>query len=224
MKILKTLLEMYRLPQVSISLPVATEAQRSLYASFTKAHPRLRIIKNKTWGVELINVNEFESFDSYIQSISGKNSAVYFARRCAKMNYMFSEFDPNERQTEILDIHQSAADRQGRGIDGHYMEKLQYPIDNENKYYGVILENSLVAYVWVRSSGVLSIFNRIMGHNDHLKNNVMYLLSVETMKQLFANRHTSFVMYDTFFGATDGLRMFKKRIGFKPYRVTWARS
>ena len=28
-------------------------------------------------------------------------------------------------------------------------------------------------------------------------------------------------MYDTFFGSDEGLRFFKERLGFRPYRVTW---
>jgi hypothetical protein len=30
-----------------------------------------------------------------------------------------------------------------------------------------------------------------------------------------------YIMYDTFFGATRGMRMFKQKLGFKPYRVKW---
>jgi len=28
-------------------------------------------------------------------------------------------------------------------------------------------------------------------------------------------------MYDTFFGASSGLRYFKERLGFRPYKVRW---
>ena len=50
----------------------------------------------------------------------------------------------------------------------------------------------------------------------------MYLLCTETVKVLFNNyKNCNYLMYDTFFGATDGLKLFKKRIGFEPYKVSW---
>jgi hypothetical protein len=30
-----------------------------------------------------------------------------------------------------------------------------------------------------------------------------------------------YIMYDTFFGATDGLKQFKKKLNYKPYKVKW---
>jgi len=221
-KLMETLRLMGRLPVVTIGLPVATEAQRALYNSFVKPHPRLRVIRNKTWGVELITLCDFDGFDAYVQSVSGKNSAAYFARRCAKMGYTFNEFNPRERNEEIMAIHRSAESRQGRSIDVNYFsESLVYPIDTENSYFGVFEGNALVAYVWIQRSGPLALFNRIMGHSEHLKNNVMYLLCMQTMERLLGEPKLGYAMYDMFFGATEGLRLFKKRIGFKPYRVKW---
>src|SRR5688572_21789333 len=107
-KVIETILAMRSLPTITIALPVTTAEQQRLYEYFTKPHPRLRVIKNKSWGVELINLTEFKSFDEYLQSVSGKNSAAYFARRCAKMDYAFRSFDPREFKDAILSIHRSA--------------------------------------------------------------------------------------------------------------------
>jgi hypothetical protein len=50
----------------------------------------------------------------------------------------------------------------------------------------------------------------------------MYLLITSSISNLIdSNINIKFVMYDTIFGASDGLRLFKKRLGFKPYLVKW---
>ncbi|MBP7167384.1 MAG: hypothetical protein KBB64_06970, partial [Bacteroidia bacterium] len=63
---------------------------------------------------------------------------------------------------------------------------------------------------------------RIMGHQEHLKEGIMYYLVTETISKLIRDKENNIhLMYDTYFGASDGLKMFKRRLGFKPYRVTW---
>lgn len=54
----------------------------------------------------------------------------------------------------------------------------------------------------------------------------MYLLISEVINMLvdLKNKQDTspkWLMYDTFYGAKPGLTEFKKRLGFKPYRVKW---
>jgi hypothetical protein len=80
----------------------------------------------------------------------------------------------------------------------------------------------MVAYLWVVKSGELAVLSRLLGHADHLSNGVMYLLITSYIEQeLFKLHDVRFVMYDTFFGAGDGLKLFKTRCGFRPYKVKW---
>jgi len=54
----------------------------------------------------------------------------------------------------------------------------------------------------------------------------MYLLTEGIVDYLIAQKHETglpiWLMYDTFFGAPEGLWYFKERLGFRPYRVKWA--
>ena len=69
----------------------------------------------------------------------------------------------------------------------------------------------------------LSLINRILGHDEHLKNNVMYFLIVSFVKDIITSTVNRVIMYDTFGKNQNGLVMFKKRIGFKPYTVNFVK-
>ena len=85
--------------------------------------------------------------------------------------------------------------------------------------YGVLAGDTLVAYLVLYLSGDMAMVSQILGHADHMRNDVMYLLVVEALREtpppvkVFYNRHD---------GGTEGLRYFKERLGFQPEKVTWA--
>ena len=43
----------------------------------------------------------------------------------------------------------------------------------------------------------------------------------ETMYEKYIDEGYKYVMYDTFFGASEGLQKFKKKACFRPYIVNW---
>ena len=53
----------------------------------------------------------------------------------------------------------------------------------------------------------------------------MYLILHDLIISLIEqNKNTSkkiHLMYDTYFGGTEGIKLYKKRHAFKPYRVKW---
>jgi hypothetical protein len=49
----------------------------------------------------------------------------------------------------------------------------------------------------------------------------MYLLLLEIICRLIEEREVDYFMYDTFLGAQPGLRDFKRRVGFRPYRARY---
>jgi len=64
----------------------------------------------------------------------------------------------------------------------------------------------------------------LLGHKKFLNDGIMYLMLVELNKLIFNEYKKSgykYIRYDTFFGASDGLKMFKQKLGFKPYKVKW---
>lgn len=210
------------LPKAEIVLGSDRNGQR-LYKAFTARHPHYFIIERKEMGVALITLSDFENAEAYTQSVNGKNSAAYYARKARRSGYTFRTFDPVALKAAIYAVNTSAEERQGRSMDASYLDKeFAYPTDEGNVYYGVFKENELVAYLWIVHTGELTVLNRLLGHAAHLNEGVMYLLVTAYVEEVLQNRGPlNYVMYDTFFGATDGLKLFKTRCGFKAHRVKW---
>jgi hypothetical protein len=180
------------------------------------------LVKFKSLGVALISLREFQQPDDYLKTVSGKNSAAYFSRKAERAGYRLEEFNAAQFQQEIIRIHLSADTRQGKELPDNYRNEIDYPQNAYNRYMGVFKGEDLVGYLWLIRSGDVAVINRIMGHQDHLKEGIMYFLVTETISRLIRNNENNIhLMYDTYFGASDGLKMFKRRLGFKPYRVTW---
>jgi hypothetical protein len=69
------------------------------------------------------------------------------------------------------------------------------------------------------------VLSLILGHSEDLEHGTMYLLVSEVIRESIERHATSdrtiWVMYDTFWGASEGLAYFKERCGFQPYTVRW---
>jgi len=217
--------EILDLPVKRIRLATNHEEGERIYTSFNRRHSRIKIIKHKTIGVALIDLEQFSDFEAFQKTVSGKNSAVYFSRRCTKLGYTCREFDPNALQEEILEIHSSAEERQGRTIDQSYKKRMNYPVNGFNTYLGIFKEEKLVAYCWIVRTGELLLLNRLMGHQDFMKDGIMYKVVMHAIELGFElkKKGSGYVMYDTYYGAGEGLKLFKRRLGFMPYRAKWLR-
>lgn len=208
------------LPTVEIKLDNSEEGNQ-LYSYFNSRHPKFLFLKRKKYGVGLIHMKEFTSPEAYIKSVNGKNSAAYFSRKALSKNCRFEQIDPNNYVNEIHEIHVSAKSRQGREIDDSYQSIIEtYPLNSSNFYFGIFTDDKLVAYLWIVMSGDLLLMNRIMGHSNFLDLGIMYLLVTEFVQFSFS-LNSNYIMYDTMLGGSEGLKMFKKRCGFKPCNVNW---
>lgn len=217
--------EIVKLPRVSIKLSTDHEEGKRIFESFTKRHPRIPIFANKAVGVALIDISKFTTKSEYLASVNGKNSAAYFSRKAEKSGYKVETFNPNQHQQEILEIHFSNPDRQGKSLPENYKNEIQYPLNDYNRYYAAKVNGKIVGYIWTIQSGELVVLNRIMGHQEFMKDGLMYLLATEVIGNIIHQKSlVKFVMYDTFFGASEGLKMYKKRLGFNPYKVNWTKQ
>lgn len=208
--------------KISISLGSSPNAQ-TIRKSFNRRLVRKGFMKNKHFNIAIIDLSKFKTAEEYIQTVKGKNSADYFARRCEKMGYSFQLIDPNNEIEQIYKINTSTHERQGKSMDSSYLQKvLSWPNESGNKWYGIVdSEGVLVAYLWTIELNEMILLNRILGHQEHLKNNVMYLLLTKFIAESIEGRKASYIMYDTFGKVQNGLVLFKKRIGFKPYTVNF---
>jgi len=225
-RVLRILRELKDLPKLRLRIDPGHSEGRNMYLSFTQRHPRFFVFRHKTMGVALIRLGDFNQFEDYLKTVNGKNSAAYYARRCSKLGYETRQFDPNQYQERILEINQSMDVRQGRPMPDNYRCHIDYPLNAYNRYWGVFKDGELVSYVWMVITGEVRILKRLLAHAGHMPQGVMYKMLVDLVKDEFGclKQNPSVpvnIMYDTFFGASEGIRLFKRRLGFKPYKIKW---
>lgn len=148
------------------------------------------------------------------------------ADRAARRGYRFAEIQREQFADDIFEINTSLEQRQGRPMSSGYRERTTFsPLPvyicarHRVSTYGVLKAERLVAYLWLYRAGDLALVSTILGHGDHLEDEVMYLLmqgairrEIDTGGYLVFNRHDS---------GTDGLRFFKERVGFAESPVGW---
>ena len=160
------------------------------------------------------------------KSINGKNSAAYYARKAMRRGYVFKEIDRNHFIDDIYEVNISAPVRQGRKMSSNYLQKqLKYDNKENYRYFAVLTnEGKLVSYCNIGFYGEFVLINALLGHKKYLNDGIMYLMMIELNKLIFNEykpKGYKYIMYDTFFGASDGLKKFKKKLGYKPYKVKW---
>jgi hypothetical protein len=89
-------------------------------------------------------------------------------------------------------------------------------------------DGRIVAYALVPNIGDLWFVDYVLGHGEHLKRGIMYLLMTgiieEKIELAKEPGNPQWIMYDTFLGAPVGLRQFKEVVGFSPHWVRWKLS
>lgn len=219
----KLAIEAIRLPLVklhfrhNIDVPDIGE----MFLHFTKRHPRYKLIRNKSVGMALVDLSGFSDRSDYLSSVSRKDQGGYHGKRALRRGFVFSEIDQNSYLDDIHAINTSVTERQGRPMDRAYFEK---PVFYEKKphfrYFGILnAEGTLVAYCNIATYGNFAATDRLLGYKNN--DGIMYLLLVEIICRLIDDNQVQYFMYDTFLGAQEGLRNFKRRLGFQPYRVRY---
>lgn len=198
---------------------------RNTFRNFTKPH-RLLFFRHKTLGVCLIDLLKYGDFNDYYKTINGKNSAAYYSRKATSRGYRFVEINRNSRIEEIYDINTSAEERQGRKMDESYLKMTNSYLDLSNfRYYGIVnKDNRLLAYCDIAFYGGFAQISRLLGHSSFLNDGIMYLMLIEVARIMFEKYREKgyrYLMYDTYFGASEGLRLFKTKLGYCPFKVKW---
>jgi hypothetical protein len=213
------------MPGVKVQMS-GDEGCRELFASFTRRHVRLKVIQSKRWGVALLELPE--RFDAYFNNPQQAHLRREF-NRASRAGMTFGAVDPEARFEEILGINRSAETRQGQPMHPHYLDeaRVRRYFERSSDVFGVTdAEGVLRAYICVRVCGEVACVERILGHADALKSGVMWVLVTGTIRELVERKQThgrpTWFMYDTFFGASPGLRQFKQWVGFVPHRVSWS--
>lgn len=150
------------------------------------------------------------------------------ADHSANLAYTVKEIHRENYTDDIFAINTSLDERQGRRMtQGYRVPQTQTPLPDYEcgrhaiRTYGVSdYVGTLVAYLWLYRAGDLALVSSILGHGDHLGNDVMYLLFQQVVgrEREFGE---GFFVYNRHDSGTDGLRYFKERLGFQEAAVEW---
>jgi len=222
--------QLARLAREIVALPVARlrfdlvrhPEQRPIYELFTKPHPRFRLVRNKTIGIALVNLRSYRSPQDYLRQVRYSGHAGPQRKKALARGYTVRTIDRNQFVDAIHAINISAPTRQGRPMDRHYgIKKTHYEEPRYAATWGVFdAHDRLTAYCVVGLYGNFAATDQLLGYKT--SHGIMYLLLSEIICQLIERGHLDFFMYDTFLGAKPGLRDFKRRTGFRPYRARYA--
>lgn len=213
-----------KLPVASLEFRLAMNPDdvRRMHAHFTKPHPKYKIFPNKSLGAALVDLKRFGSREDYLGKIKGRNSGEHHARKAKSRGYVVMEIDRNDFVDDLHEINTSLDTRQGRPMDQAYLRKeTHYPREKNYQYFGVLnASGKLMAYSNLGCYGNFVAFDRVLGVRNN--DGMMHLMITEIVGQMIESGNYSYLMYDTFFGASPGLQTFKKMLGFEPYRVKYS--
>ncbi|UVW30307.1 hypothetical protein [Massilia sp. H6] len=213
-----------RLPVVRLQfhLVLNPENVEKSYRYYTKPHPKYKIFPNKAVGAALVDLTRFRSRDDYAQELKRRKEAERHVKKARSKGYAVMEIDRNDFVDDIHEINNSVEIRQGRPMDPAYRDKkTSYQSEVNFRYYGVLSQHGqLMAYCEVAYLGNFAAFNRVIG----IRNNdgIMHLMVAEIISQVIETGKFDYLMYDTYFGASPGLKTFKKMFGFEPYRAKYS--
>lgn len=216
--------QLARLPVARLRFEQALHPQDILraHAYFIRRHPRLKIFRNKTMGIALIDLAAFGGdVGNYLQTVNRKDHAGPKSRKATTRGYRLRPIDRNEHIDEIHAIHISCEERQGRPMDNTYLvKKTRYDNLPHGASYGVFdPDGRLAAYCSTLRYGNFVSTDQLMGYKNN--DGIMHLLLLTIICRLIEESDVDYFMYDTFLGAQPGLREFKRRIGFRPYRARY---
>jgi hypothetical protein len=188
------------------------------------AFPLFRQLRDGGYGNGASIIPGLDDIDTYLAE---HRTARRRAARARRLGYTFAEIRREEHADAIYRINTSAPERQGRPMSVGYLERPafsplpEYPCERHAiRTYGVFApDGPLVAYLVLYVCGDLVMVSQILGHADHLSNDVMYLLVVSALADEIPLPST--VFYNLHSSGTDGLRYFKERLGFREASVEW---
>ena len=159
-------------------------------------------------------------------------------RKADKNQIQVKVIDKNDCLQSVHDINASSLFRQGRimsegyrkfpkhtdytrNCNKHYWEFIGafIPIDIGNEWMG-LEETRLIAYISVLAHKELILISQILGHADYLKTGVMNSILFYTIKHIInRNRGAKYIQYGFWNSGGEGLRHFKKSMGFNPIDI-----
>jgi hypothetical protein len=230
-----TISELTNLPSVSIDLmmsetlnndPFFRQVTEHFYKTATRRHAKFRLIRQLEYGVAVsVLRNTTLTYSDRVGSTAKRN-----LKKALRLGYRFERIDYNQHRDDITAIHRSTKTRQGRAMPERFFTEPAPLISDppstnpthDYPYFGIFHGDTLVAYASCLVAGEICAIETIYGHDDHHANGVVPLLLVSMADHLIAHHpKVLYYVYDTYFGASETLRRFKRKFLFNPHHVTW---
>lgn len=230
----KDALEIFRLPRTTINLMLEKSADndpffRALTENFynmaVARHPKLLVVKRYEFGFALCSLPAaFEMYYANIEASARRNH-----KKALRLGYAVKRFAFNDRLEDVAEIQRSTPVRQGE-LPPEIQEGRVNPVSDppsrsprhDYPYFGVFKDDKMVAYASCLVAGELCNVTELFGHARYQDDGVVPLLLIEIVRELL-DRHpdVKYYAFDTYFGASESMRRFKRKFLFHPYRVTW---
>jgi hypothetical protein len=183
-----------------------------------------------------------KSIEDYIGSLERKHRGRLIGNKASVLGYSARQIDPLSEGPGIWSVIHSMDERQGKPIAKQFEER---PRDHQFPEYqpysnaayrdvccGVFApDGTLSAYLLGKRVGDHVAYDEIMGHADHLDNNVMYFLHISFLEQcLLQDIVPTCLNYGPWYSGQNpyspegGLNRWKRRLGFHPAYLILASS
>jgi len=227
--------EIAGLPRISINLMLAGAADndpffqkitQQFHKNANSRHPKFPLIRRMEFGFALCKLREDERpYSARLDSAARRN-----LKKAARLGYRFERIDYNAHLADVTRIHQSTTVRQGREMPADLITKEAGPHSDppsrnprhDYPYFGIFKDEQLVAYASCMVAGELCALQTIYGHADFLSDGVVPLLIASIGDDVpIQHPDVLYYAYDTYYGASDTMKRFKRKFLFFPHRVTW---
>jgi hypothetical protein len=225
------LLAWCKLARTVATLPVAElrfDARRDpvripeTFRTYTRPHPRYKVVGAKSLGAALVDLRDYATPQQYLASVNQKGCAGPQSRKARARGCQLQRISRQAYADQIHAINTSSEMRQGRPMDAHYLARpAQVEMGGHFRDYGVTdAGGHLLAYCTIGIFGNFAATHQLLGYKN--KDGVMYFLLAEIIGLLIQEGELEYFMYDTMLGGSTGLRDFKRRTGFRPYRARYS--
>ena len=206
--------------------PFYCDVTRHFHQNAIRRHAKFPLIRQLQYGVAVsVLRNVPEPYSQRVGATARRN-----LKKALRLGYRFERIDYNRHVDDVTAIHRSTKVRQGHDMPEHFFSaKAPSIVDppstnptHDYPYFGIFKGDTLVAYASCLVAGELCAIETIYGHADHHSDGVVPLLLVSLGDHLIVHHpQVLYYVYDTYFGASETMRRFKRKFLFLPHRVTW---
>lgn len=184
-------------------------------------------IKNKDYVAVRKNIALLPIPDTLDEYVRGKTKQALRTNisRAAKNGYCCGYFTGIDYLDDIMEINLSSESRGGRKMEENYVSRdmVKEFLSDLPIMFGIFTsEGKLVGYIHVLITGTMMATNKIIGHEAHLDNGVMYFMITELVKENIEKKaNVTHVMYANYLSGRShaGYTYFKRKCGFEGYNV-----